>query len=211
MINLKLTIGVLLGSLLVVVLVVVGLSRLSGDGGVAKISDDLVTGARLVSKNGQEKVLVVEFSDVQCPACKTAEPIGKELRTMAGVTFVYRHYPLTTVHKNSLFGARSVEAATKLGKGWDMLEVMFDKQSEWESLDGDKLDRAVIGYATGLGMVESDFVAKQKSEDVASAVNEDINLGNRIRLSGTPTFYIDGEMVASNLVLSKVKEKLKTR
>ena len=85
----------------------IGLSKVSGGGaGTIKVSvEELVNGARWGVTTGEPRVTVVEFSDIQCPACKATEPIAVELRKTAGVKFVYRHFPLITVHKNAWKGA----------------------------------------------------------------------------------------------------------
>jgi len=197
------------GSVLLVVLMAIGLSKVSvGGAGTIKVSiDELVNGARWMVTSGEPKVTVVEFSDIQCPACKATEPIAVELRKTAGVKFVYRHFPLITVHKNAWGGARALEAARMMDKGWEMMEVMFDKQTEWSDL-GNPED-AFAKYAVSLGLDEKAFNDKQKGDETDNLVGEDSSLGNRIQLSGTPTFFVNGEQVGSPYVLDKVKSLLK--
>lgn len=196
------------GSVLLVVLMAVGLSKVSGGKGTVKVStDELINGARWTVVTGEPKVTVVEFSDIQCPACKATEPISVKLRKTAGVKFVYRHFPLITVHKNAWKGARALEAARLLDKGWEMMEVMFDKQTEWSDLSNP--EDTFTKYAVSLGLDEKTFNDKQTSEETDKFVGEDSSLGNRIRLSGTPTFFVNGEQVGSAYVLDKVNSLLK--
>lgn len=197
------------GSVLLVVLMAVGLSKISGGGaGTIKVSvDELVNGARWIIITGEPKVTVVEFSDIQCPACKATEPISVGLRKTAGVKFVYRHFPLITVHKNAWQGARALEAARLLDKGWEMMEMMFDKQTEWSDL-GDP-ENTFAKYAVSLGLDEKAFNDKQTGVETDKLVGEDSSLGNRIQLSGTPTFFVNGEQVGSAYVLDKVNSLLK--
>ncbi len=204
------------GSVLLVVLMAIGLSKVSGgSAGTIKVSvDELVNGARWIVMSGEPKVTVVEFSDIQCPACKAVEPVAVELRKTAGVKFVYRHFPLITVHKNAWKGARALEAARMMdksadsaGKGWEMMEVMFDKQTEWSDLGNP--EETFARYAVSLGLDEKAFNDKQKGDETDKLVGEDSSLGNRLRLSGTPTFFVNGEQVGSAYVLEKVKSLLK--
>ena len=197
------------GSVLLVVLMAIGLSKVSGGGaGTIKVSvEELVNGARWGVTTGEPRVTVVEFSDIQCPACKATEPIAVELRKTAGVKFVYRHFPLITVHKNAWKGARALEAARLLGKGWEMMEVMFDKQTEWSDLGSP--EDTFAKYAVGLGLDEKAFNDKQKGDETDKLVGEDSSFGNRLKLSGTPTFFVNGEQVGSAYVLDKVKSLLK--
>lgn len=202
--------------MLLVVLMAVGLSKVSkGETGTIKVStEELLNGARWVKTSGEPKVTVVEFSDIQCPACKAAEPIAIELRKMDGVRFVYRHFPLVTIHKNAWKAARAVEAARLLdqpadsaGKGWEMMELMFEKQEAWS--DSSNPESTFAEYAKSLGLDEKSFDEKQKGDETDRFVGEDSSLGNRLQLSGTPTFFVNGEQVGSSFVLAKVKELLK--
>ncbi len=197
------------GSVLLVVLMAVGLSKISGGGsGTIKVSnDDLVNGARWIKTSGEPKVTVVEFSDIQCPACKAAEPVSVELRRTDGVKFVYRHFPLITIHKNAWKGARAIEAARMMDKGWEMMGLMFDKQTEWS--DSDKPEEMFVKYAKSLGLDEKTFDTNQRGEETDKLVGQDSSLGNRLQLSGTPTFFVNGEQVGSPYILDKVKSLLK--
>lgn len=207
--NWKTILGVFGASLVLVVVMAVGLSKLSGDGGetIRVPVEQLTEGGRWEVTTGEPRVTVVEFSDIQCPACKAAEPISKELRTTAGVRFVYRHFPLFTIHKNAWKGARALEGARLMGKGWEMMALMFDKQSEWSDLGNP--DEKFIGYAKELGLDEAEFREKYTSKETDEAVGVDSALGNRLKLSGTPTFFVNGGQVAASFVLDKVKELLK--
>lgn len=207
--NWKTILGVFGASVVLVFLMAIGLSKLSFDGtGTIKVSvEQLVEGARWEKTTGENKVTVVEFSDIQCPACKASEPIAKELRQTEGVRFVYRHFPLLTIHKNAWKGGRALEAARLLDKGWGMMELMFDKQEEWA--DEGNPDEKFVAYAKSLGLDEKIFEEKYKSKETDELVGVDFSLGNRLQLSGTPTFFVNGEQVASPYVLAKVKELLK--
>ena len=197
------------GSVLLVVLMAIGLSKVSGGGaGTIKVSvEELVNGARWGVTTGEPGVTVGEFSDTQCPAGKATEPIAVELRKTAGVKFVYRHFPLITVHKNAWKGARALEAARFFDKGWEMMGVMFDKQTEWSDLGSP--EDTFAKYAVGLGLDEKAFNDKQKGDETDKLVGEDSSFGNRLKLSGTPTFFVNGEQVGSAYVLDKVKSLLK--
>ena len=207
--NWKTILGVFGASLVLVVLMAVGLSKLSGDGGgTIKVPvEQLTEGAGWEMSTGEAKVAVVEFSDIQCPACKAAEPISVELRRTPGVKFVYRHFPLTTIHKNAWNGARALEAARLLDKGWEMMELVFDKQEEWADLGNP--DEKFVAYAKELGLDEKIFEEKYKSKETDEPVGVDSSLGNRLKLSGTPTFFVNGEQVATSFVISRVRELLK--
>lgn len=207
--NWKTILGVFGASLILVVLMAIGMSKLSSGGGAAKKVEvaELVEGARWEVVTGEPKVTVVAFTDIQCPACKAAEPIAVELRSTQGVRFVHRHFPLITIHKNAWKGARALEAARLMGKGWEMMTLLFEKQNDWSDLSNP--DKQFVAYAGELGLAETDFSGKYESKETDEFVGIDSALGNRLQLSGTPTFFVNGEQVATSFVLNKVKELLK--
>ena len=207
--NWKTILGVFGASIVLVILMAIGLSKLSGGSGAAKKAEvsELVEGARWEVTTGEAKVTVVAFTDIQCPACKAAEPMAVALRLLPGVKFVHRHFPLTTIHKNAWKGARALEAARMMGKGWEMMALMFAKQDAWKDLGNP--DEAFVGYAQEIGLDEREFEDKYKSGQTDEWVGSDSALGNRLQLSGTPTFFVDGEQVATSFVLDRVRELLK--
>lgn len=195
--------------MLIVILMAIGLSKLSSNGsGTLRVEvDQLVEGARWEVVTGEPKVTVVAFTDIQCPACKAAEPMAVELRSTPGVRFIHRHFPLVTIHKNAWKGARALEAARLMGKGWEAMALLFEKQDEWSDLGNPDLQ--FIAYAKELGLAEGEFAEKYKSKETDESVGIDSSLGNRLKLAGTPTFFVNGEQVATSFVLDKVKELLK--
>lgn len=206
--NIKIIAGVIAGSLLLIAALAFGFSRMTKSQDRLVANMDLTAGARLVTERGPVRVTVVEFSDMQCPACALAEPLANELKSMEGVKFVYRHYPLLTIHKNAWKAARAVEAANILGKGWEMVGLMFEKQEEWSGANGEALTKLYQGYAKQLGLDEGSFSEAYASEETDKNVQMDVNLGDQLRLSGTPTFFVNGMMVSRELVLSQVKQLL---
>ena len=189
--------------------VIFGLSKMSGTG--TNLTTDqsiLLDGAKLVKENGETVVTVVNFSDMECPACKRAHSLigGLYSDNIPGVKIVFRHFPLG-IHKNSIITARAVEAARVMGKGFEMIDLLFDTQEEWT---GDsKIEDLLVEYAKSLGLDEKIFKEKLNSAEVAEVVQQDVNLGNSLRLSGTPTIYVNGEQMAVDFVMDKVTELLK--
>lgn len=204
--NLKLALTAVLGSLLVVGLMAFGLSRASKGGVLGASVAELTDGARFVAGSGEKKVVVVEFSDLQCPACRAAQPVSKKLKETSGVELYYRHFPLLAVHPNAWKAARAAEAARILGKGWEMIDLLFAEQANWANLGN--VDEVFVSLAKSLGLDEKTFIEKYRSEETDKAVATDFSLGNRLKLSGTPTFFVNGEQVAANFVLDKVNQLL---
>jgi protein-disulfide isomerase len=205
----KLILKVVLGSAVLIMVVIFGLSKMAGSSTTLTVDQTmLLQGATLVKENGETKVTVVNFSDMECPACKRAHELLVSLNSTPGVKIVFRHFPLG-IHKNAPITARAVETARQMGKGWEMIDLLFSKQEEWSAEA--KIEDKLTEYAKSLGLDEKVFKEKLNSAEVAAAVQQDINLGDSLKLSGTPTIYVNGEQVAADFVAAKVTELLKTK
>lgn len=204
----KLILKVILGSTVLLLFAIWGLSKMAQPGGDLKVDEKiLLEGARFVKENGETKVTVVKFSDIECPACKSAEIGTKELFNMPGVKIVMRHFPLpANIHKYALISAKVVETGRLMGKGWEIMDLMFEKQEEWSGSSNP--DSLFVGYAKSLGLDEAVFSEKLKSREVADFVSLDSRLADSLRLSGTPTFFVNGEQVGAPFVVDKVKQLL---
>jgi len=203
----KLILKVILGSTLLVLAAIWGLAKMAGGGTALTIDQNtLLDGARLVKENGETKVTVVNFSDMECPACKRAHELTKSLDNTPGVKVIFRHFPLG-IHQYSSITARAVETARLRGKGWEMIDLLFNKQEEWSSKP--KIEEKLTEYAISLGIDGKTFSDDLNSASVAAAVQDDIKLGDSLKLSGTPTIFVNGEQVAADFVMDKVNELLK--
>ncbi|MBW4061727.1 thioredoxin domain-containing protein [Candidatus Saccharibacteria bacterium] len=158
---------------------------------------------------GSGTTTLVEFGDIQCPACGVAEPWVQQARTdFAGkVTFVFRNFPLTQLHPNAMNAAEAVEAAGSQGKYWEMHDKLYATQAEWSNLS-DPSAQFVI-YATAVGVPD---IAKFKSDIAAKAfasrIQEDVDDGNALGINATPTFFINGVQQTSIASYSDLKNAL---
>jgi len=196
-------------SVFLVLMMIFGLTKMSGSGGDSlKVEESvLLEGALIATESGEVKVSVVNFSDMQCPACKIADGVLGELVGKSGVKYVVRHYPLMG-HRYSTNGAKAVEAARQMGKVWEMIDMLFEKQEEWSALSTKEIDSRLADYAVGLGLERSEYETRFKSGETAQVVASDKALGDRLRLSGTPTVYVNGEQTSPDFVMGKVNELL---
>lgn len=201
--------GVILGGLIMIGVMVFGLTRMGGEQEQAKIPNEkLVGGAGWITGGEDYRVTVVEFADLQCSACKQAEPVTEKLRQMEGVRYVFRYLPLMTIHKNAWVAAKAVEAARRMNKGWEMMGLLYEKQEEWAE-SGD-FDKKVMVYAEELGLGRREFGAFYDEKNIEEQIIKDNALASELRVGGTPTFFVDGEQVATNFVLTRVKEILES-
>lgn len=81
-------------------------------------------------------VTIVEFSDFQCPFCSRAHPTVKQVLESYGdkVTFVYKHFPLISIHPRAQKSAEAAECAKDQGKFWEFHDQLFENQTDWSSL-----------------------------------------------------------------------------
>jgi protein-disulfide isomerase len=145
-----------------------------------------------VRGNPDAKVTIVEYSDFQCPACKSAhDPLAALVdNNIEDVRFVYRHFPLTTIHKYANASAWSSEAAALQGKFWEMHDKLFENQEEWVR----SKDPVVhfVSYASELGLDLDKFSIDYDSEGVRARVRRDADESEAIRLTGTPSLFVNG-------------------
>ena len=132
-------------------------------------------------------VTVVEYGDFECPYCGKAEPaVRASLLTDADVRFVWRHLPLTDVHPHAQLAAEAAEAAAVQGAFWEMHDLLLSHQ---ENLTGADL----MGYAKQLGLDEGRFHEDLKRHEFSARVAQDIDSADLSGVSGTPTFFINGQ------------------
>lgn len=158
---------------------------------------DLTGGSDWIRGNGEAQAVVVEYSDFQCPACAAYEPVVDRMLEELGdqVVLVYRHYPLTSIHKNAQLTAQAAEAAGLQGKFWEMHDKLFLQQTVWSEVK-DPTDM-FVAYALDIGIEKEVFLANLNSDQVKELVAEDVASGNRLGVQGTPTFYVNGKKMPS--------------
>jgi len=171
-------------------------------------SNDLpIPGPEIVASDwtrGTGKVILMEFSDFQCPACRAYFPIVEQLMAEEGnnVTFVYRHFPLPQ-HGNALPAARAAEAAGKQGKFWPMYEKIFSTQDTWaEASDSPSIFR---GYAEEFALDLSKYDLDANDSNTKAKVLNDYKSGINMKVEGTPTFFLNGQKIKNPENLEEFK------
>ena len=145
--------------------------------------------------NQDSGVVLVEYGDFQCPGCGQYEPIVRKVREdfKDKMVLVYRHFMFTQKHANAEPAAWAAEAAGKQGKFWEMHDLIFEKQKEWEaSKDGAKIFE---GYAQTLGLDLEQFKSDVASDDVRSRAKDSMATGQRFGVNATPTFFLNGKRI----------------
>jgi Na+/H+ antiporter NhaA len=132
-------------------------------------------------------VTVVEYGDFECPFCGRAEPSVRELLADFGdVRYVWRHLPLTDVHPHAQLAAEAAEAAAAQDTFWEMHDTLLRHQDALQPAD-------LIRYATELRLDTERFVRDLRDHAYASRVAEDVDTADLGSVSGTPTFFVNGQ------------------
>jgi protein-disulfide isomerase len=132
-------------------------------------------------------VTLLEYGDYECPYCGQAHLVVKALiRQLAfDLCYVFRHFPLTTVHPHAQLAAEAAEAAGAQGTFWDMHDILFTHQ---DSLDAPDL----VEYASALELDAARLVNELTLHAHAARVRDDFTSGVHSGVSGTPAFFING-------------------
>jgi protein-disulfide isomerase len=154
---------------------------------------------------------LIEYGDFQCPACAAAEPIIKKLMQENGdwVRFAFRHLPLKEIHRNAVNSAHASEAAANQGKFWEMKDLLYINQGQWSNLP-DPTPK-FMEYAAALGLDENRFASDMSSQEVRSRVESDYQTAQSLGLNSTPTFFVNGEKIATPSTYEKLLELLQTK
>ncbi len=152
------------------------------------------------SKNN--KILLHEFSDFQCPACasyyglfKSFEENPENKDIMEQVTFIYRNFPLDQIHPNAREAAYAAEAAANQNAFFIYHDLLFEKQTEWENA-GDP-SALFLKYAEDLELNVEQFQKDYESDEIQDRVQADYLSGVDVDVQGTPTFYLNGYKIRS--------------
>jgi protein-disulfide isomerase len=140
-------------------------------------------------------VTVEEFADFQCPSCAQVHTIMKNVQSAYGnrIKFVYRHYPLSQLHKNAYDASLAAEAAGQQNRFWDMQNQLFTSQQAWSnSTDA----RAIFtDYAQKMGLDVPKFQSDMLALSTKLRVDEDMKRGNALSLNSTPSIFINGKVL----------------
>jgi protein-disulfide isomerase len=155
---------------------------------------DLVDSDTHMTGSTNAKVNIVEYGDYQCPACAMVHPTLKrvieEYKSNPDFNFAFLNFPLSQ-HANARPSAYAAEAAAKQGKFWEMHDMIYDHQKDWEN--SKNASEIFERYAQELGLNVDQFKSDVGSSDVRAAVDNDLAAANRLRLNHTPSLFINGE------------------
>lgn len=149
-----------------------------------------VSGRDHVRGPADAPVTVVQYGDFECPLCGDIYPIVRRIqnRIATRVKWVFRHSPLTEQHPHAQQAAEAAEAAGEQGERqfWRMHDRLYEHQS---ALTTDDLK----AYAADIGLDIDQFLKELSNGTHRNRVREHFRSGARSGVTGTPTFFINGE------------------
>ena len=135
-------------------------------------------------------VTIVEFSDFQCPFCRNVVATVKEImRQYEGrVKWVYRDFPIASLHPQAPKAAEAARCAGEQGKFWEYHDLLFDSQAQATMVDFRR-------FADQLKLDPKSFGLCLDNGRHHAAVEADVQDGARLGITGTPTFFINGRVL----------------
>ena len=153
------------------------------------LDDDPVKG------NPDAPITIVEFSDFQCPFCAkfhstTFPQLEANYIDSGKVKFVYRDFPIQSIHPNAVPAAFAAECADEQGMFWEYHDLVFENQKKWQGLSGNRMVDTFEQYALELGLNTSDFNTCFESGKYVDEVAKDLQDGVSYGITGTPGFFV---------------------
>lgn len=147
-------------------------------------------------------VTLVEYGDFECPYCGMAEPIVRDLLQDDDLRYVWRHLPLSDVHPRAQIAAEVAEAASAQGAFWEMHDLLLANQENLQPKD-------LIGYAEQLGLDTDRLHDDVKRHVAAARVAQDVESADTSGVSGTPTFFVNGQRHYGAYDVETLKQAIK--
>jgi protein-disulfide isomerase len=148
------------------------------------------------ASNQDAKIVIVEYSDTECPFCKLFQGEMHQLIAGGKIGWVYRHFPIASLHTKAFHEAVATECAWEQGGNdmfWKYTDEVYSRTNSNNSLDPAELTK--IATDLGLNMISfNDCLTKEKYKDKVQA---DLDEGIKAGIQGTPTSFIflNGKMV----------------
>ncbi len=141
--------------------------------------------------NPDAPVTIIEYSDFQCPFCQRFHPTVRQILEdyPDQVRWVYKHFPLDSIHSEARPSAEASECAAEQGKFWQFADELFENQSRMGSSLYEEL-ASQIGL--NMGQFESCISSRKYKDHVEADLQEGIKAG----ITGTPGSFVNGEEIS---------------
>jgi protein-disulfide isomerase len=134
------------------------------------------------------RIVVIEFSDYQCPFCgkffrETSPQIEKEYVQTGKIRYIFRDLPLTSIHPNAFKAAEAAACAGEQDKFWEMHDRLYENQQKIALSD-------LPSHAESIGLDKARFEQCLASDKYAEKIRQDMAEANRVGVTGTPAFFV---------------------
>jgi protein-disulfide isomerase len=151
-------------------------------------SDPLAIAGAASLGRSDAPLTLIEFSDFQCPFClrhvrQTFDKIRSEYVDTGKVRYVFRQFPIQSLHAQAWDGARAAECAGQQGKFWEMHSRLFANPKQMGPAD-------LEGHARDVGLQQAAFKQCMSDAAVTAKITKDLDEGARAGVSGTPMFFV---------------------
>ena len=157
--------------------------------------------------NPNSSIVVEEFADLQCPACRSAQStIVTPLLKLQGknIRFEFKHFPLRQIHAYAQETAEAAECAADQGKFWEFVDDNYEFQEKLARTD-------LLARAEKVGVADMELFERcVKSRIKRDIVQKDYEEGRERGVTGTPTFFVNGVKVRSTIdsITEAIQEKM---
>ena len=141
-------------------------------------------------------VMIVEFGDLQCPACKAAQPTIEALVASApNARFVFQNFPLE-MHNWAAKGAAYADCVGRASNDafWKFVAKTYETQPD---ITAENVDEKLTAIANDSGVHGADIAACAAKPETKSRVDASIQLGKSVDVTGTPTLFINGRRIGN--------------
>jgi len=145
-------------------------------------------------------ITIVEFSDFQCPFCAkfhetTLPQIEQNYISTGKVNFVYRDFPIQSIHPNAVTASLASECSDDQGKFWEIHDMIFKNQRNWQGLEIAESANLFKEYAIDIGLDMDEFDSCMTSGKHFEEIQNDLNDGRTYGVTGTPGFFVGNEKI----------------
>lgn len=156
--------------------------------------------------NQDAEITIIEFSDFQCPFClkfheQTWPLLEKNYLSTGKVNFVYRDFPIQSIHPNAMPAALASECADDQGKFWEYHDKLFENQRMWQDLDIQTGVNTFKQFAQELGLNMDEFNSCLDSGKYIDEVRNDLDAGREYGVTGTPGFFVGNEKIGFTKII----------
>jgi len=168
-----------------------------------KVGPSVVDGD-YIRGNPNAPITIIEFSDFQCPFCAKFHPtLQQVLKNYPNdVKWVYRHFPLDSIHSEARPSAEASECAGEQGKFWEFADGLIENQA--------KLSKSLYSeLAQNNGLNMGQFEKCVSSRKYKDKVEADLQEGVAAGVTGTPGSFINGELISGALPYANIEDVIK--